>query len=84
MLLRGCPPFALLFRGSPPIPLMYTVHKERTLLFGGVPPFFFTLALHWGSALPIWGVPLSPLPSRRLCTLLGGGSPLLLRPLAAR
>ena len=38
MLLRGCPPFALLFRGSPPIPLMYTVHKERTLLFGGVPP----------------------------------------------
>ena len=50
----------------------------------GVPPLLCPLAARWGSALPGRGVPLSPLPVRRLRALLDGGSPLLLHPLASR
>ena len=50
MLLGGCPLLLLLDRGVPPFPLWHTVHWERTLLFGGAPPFLQAWPPHGGFA----------------------------------
>ena len=56
---------------------MCTLHFRWVSLL--LPP----LAAHWGSALPGWGGPITPLPARGLRALLGGGSLLVLLPAAA-
>ena len=85
-LIRGCPFLVLLVWGSPPLPLLNSVREVRKLLFGGVPPYsalrLRAVVERSGCVRPAWGGPLSPLPEHGLRTMMGGGTPFLLWPLA--
>ena len=70
MLIGRCPLLGLLVQGLPPLPRWHVVHWERTLPFGGVPPFLRPHTARSGCARP---VPFPLLPARGLRVLLGLG-----------
>ena len=80
---RGVPPLPPLVQGLPPsLSPTYCARGAHAAVWGGS-PLLLSLAARWVSALPVWGVPLSPLRMRVVHAAVRG-VPLLLLPLVAR